>query len=488
MQTFPYNINLRNINIIGICLLVLCVGLFAALDNLIFLAIPFGLLFLALMFVNWKTAFWILLFFIPCSIQVWFLGDSLSTSLPDEPMMWLFLLLTLILIANKPTIIPQWFWQNSLTLIVAIQYLWLIVTVIFSHEPFFSIKFLAAKTWFLAAFLIIPIFIFTDKKDWRKAFVLIIIPTTILTIIIFFKHWRLGFSFAKVQVAIRYLFYNHVDYSTFLSMTLPMLFVAFYLCKKQWWLIRAFLALLILFYLLAINFAYARAAVLAVVFSFAILFAIKLKVVNFIMPLFYAFILVIVFFAANKNTYIDYRPEFQKTYMHKTFKEHLIATLKGNDMSSMERIYRWIAAIRMSQDEPLKGYGPNSFYNYYKPYTVTSFETYVSRNPEKSTTHNYFLLMLVEQGIPAMILYGILIYAYFSKAQKVYHRFKDKFFRACTMCLAMIFAASFVNNFFSELIETHKIGSIFYLCISLLIILDHKSKEEYKENTLNTNN
>jgi O-antigen ligase len=470
--------NQKGIQIAGLGLLLLCIALFAGLGNLIFLAIPFGLLFVALMFFNWKTAFWILLFFIPCSIQVWFLNDSLSTSLPDEPMMWLFMLMTMALVANKPTIIPQWFWRNSLTLIVTLQYLWMIVTVIYSHEQFFSLKFLAAKTWFLAAFFIIPIFIFTEKKDWRKAFILVIIPTTILTIIIFFKHWRLGFSFAKVQVAIRYLFYNHVDYSTFLSMTLPMLFIAFYLCKKQWMFVRCFLGGLILFYLLAINLAYARAAVLAVVFSFTILAAIKWKVVNFIMPTFYALILMVGLYAASKNNYIDYRPEFHKTYMHKTFKEHLIATLKGTDMSSMERIYRWIAAIRMSQKEPLKGYGPNSFYNYYKPYTVTSFATYVSRNPEKSTTHNYFLLMLVEQGIPAMLLYGLLVYVYFAKAQKVYHRFKDKFYRSCTMALAMIFAASFVNNFFSELIETHKIGAIFYLCISLLIVLDYKSKQE----------
>lgn len=468
----------RNIHIAGIGLMLLCALLFAGFGNLIFLTIPFGLLFVALLFFNWKTAFWLLLFFIPCSIQVWFLGDSLSTSLPDEPMMWLFLLMTLALIASKPTIIPKWFWSNSLTMVVVVQYLWLIVTVVYSHEPFFSVKFLAAKTWFLASFLLLPIFVFKEKKDWKKAFVLIIVPTTILTIIIFYKHWRLGFSFEKVQVAIRYLFYNHVDYSTFLAMTLPLLFIGYYLSKGKGLFLRTFLLGLIAFYLLALNLAYARAAVLAVIFSFVILAAIKWKLVNYIMPIFYAFIIMLVAFAANKNTFIDYRPDYSHTYMRTNFKDHIIATFKGQDLSSMERVYRWIGAIRMSTDEPLKGYGPNSFYYYYKPYTVTSFVTYVSRNPEKSTTHNYFLLMLVEQGIPAMLLYGLLIALFFAKAQKVYHRFTDKFYRNCTMALAMVFAACFVNNFFSELIETHKIGALFYLCISLLIVLDHKSKTE----------
>ncbi|MFA6151630.1 MAG: O-antigen ligase family protein [Chitinophagaceae bacterium] len=473
--------NQRYIHIAGISLLILCASLFAGLGNLIFLAVPFGILFAALLFFNWKSAFWLMLFFIPCSIQVWFLGETLSTSLPDEPMMWLFLLLTIALIASKPTILPEWFWRNSLTLIIVLQYVWMIVTVIYSHEPILSLKFLAAKTWFLASFFIIPIFIFKEKKDWRKAFLLILIPTTILMVVIFYKHWKLGFSFERIQVAIRYLFYNHVDYSTFLTMVLPMLCIAFYLCKGKGIFLRLLISGLIMFYLLAINLAYARAAVLAVLFSFTVLFAIKYKLVNFIMPVFYAFIIFIVAYASNKNNFIDYRPDFSRTYMHTTFKEHIIATFKGTDMSSMERIYRWIGAIRMSNDEPLKGYGPNSFYFYYKPYTVTSFVTYVSRNPERSTTHNYFLLMLVEQGWPAMILYAILIAVFFAKAQKIYHRHNDRFYRSCTMAVAMIFAACFVNNFFSELIETHKIGSIFYLCISLMIVLEYKSRNQPSE-------
>jgi O-antigen ligase len=476
--------NTSTFNILSIGVLLLSILLFAVTDKLIFLALPFAILLITLIFFNWKTAFWMMLFFVPCSIQVWFLDNKLSTSIPDEPMMWLFLLVTVALLAFKPNRLPEWFWRNALTLIIVAQYLWLIVTVIYSHELLFSIKFLIAKSWFLASFFIIPILVFKSKKDWKKALILITIPGLIFTLIILYKHSRLGFSFSQIQVALRYLFYNHVDYSTFLSMLFPMLFTAYFLSKGKGLFYRLFIVLLLAIVLVAVHFAFARAAVLAIIFSFVIMFAIKLKLVNWIMPTFYAFIIMIIMYGVQKNNYIDYRPDFERTYMHKSFKDHIAATFKGRDMSSMERIYRWIASIRMSQDEPITGYGPNSFYYYYKPYTVTAFVTYVSRNPEKSTTHNYFLLMLVEQGYPGMILYGILIFVYFAKAQKIYHRFKDRFYKWCTICLAMVFAAAFVNNFFSELIETHKIGSLFYLCISLLIVLDHLSrKEEIKNST-----
>jgi hypothetical protein len=36
----------------------------------------------------------------------------------------------------------------------------------------------------------------------------------------------------------------------------------------------------------------------------------------------------------------------------------------------------------------------------------------------------------------------------------------------------------FINNFFSELIETHKVAALFYIPVAMLIILDRKSKEE----------
>jgi O-antigen ligase len=140
----------------------------------------------------------------------------------------------------------------------------------------------------------------------------------------------------------------------------------------------------------------------------------------------------------------------------------------------------------MSQDEPITGYGPHAFYYYYKPYTVTSFQTYVSRNNEHSTTHNYFLYMLVEQGWPAMLLYAVLIALIFSKAQKIYHRFKDRFYRHATIGLAMTIAVGFINNFFSELIETHKVAALFFIPLALLVLLDRKSKQENGELTEGT--
>jgi O-antigen ligase len=41
----------------------------------------------------------------------------------------------------------------------------------------------------------------------------------------------------------------------------------------------------------------------------------------------------------------------------------------------------------------------------------------------------------------------------------------------------MSFSVCFINNLFSELIETDKVGPLFYLSLALLVIIDKKSRE-----------
>ncbi|MBS1783665.1 MAG: O-antigen ligase family protein [Bacteroidetes bacterium] len=481
-QLFDFN-NIIS-RIVGLSLVLLSILLFALTGEYLFAVVPFIYLFIILTLLNWKAAYWIFLFSIPASIQIWFLNDTLSTSVPDEPIMWLFLLVFILNWARNPQIIPRWWWQNPLTVIIVLQFIWLLVAVSFSKEPFYSIKFLLAKCWFMVSFFVLPLFVFREKKDFRKAFVLLAIPIFITAAIIFYRHYKIGFNFRKVEKAIGGLYYNHVDYSTILSMFFPVLCIGFSLSKGKNWIVRGSILALIIFFLPAIYLTYARAAMLAVIFAVAIYFAIRLRLVNFIMPAFYVLMMLLIFYMVHNNKYMDFRPTFERTYMHKTWTDHVIATFRGEDMSSMERLYRWIAGVRMSTDRPLTGYGPNSFYYFYKPYAVSAFRTYVSRNNERSTTHNYFLYMLVEQGWPAMILYAILVAVFFAQAQKVYFRFKDRFYKKVTLALAMMFAASFINNFFSELLETHKVGALFYLSIALLVVLDRKSKELETETAL----
>lgn len=476
------NISDKWLRIIGLAVLFLGVMLYAYTQSTKTILLPLGFIYILLLLVNWKIAYFLFLFTIPISIDYQITG-SLSTSLPDEPLMWIFMFMFPFIFLQDPKVLGRktW-WKDPIVTVITLQFVWLVVAVIFSKELVLSLKFLAAKVWFLIAFFVLPYYVFREKKDFRRAFQLFLVPLVITMVIIMIRHAARGFEFRRVEYAIGDLYYNHVDYSAVISIFFPLLLVAIPMTYK--WrnpFVNIVLIGLILFFIPAIYLTFARAAVVAVIFAICVAIAIRIKLANLIMPVFIAFIALVLIVMAKDNRYINFRPNYEKTYMHKNFSEHIMATFRGEDMSSMERLYRWIAAMRMSREEPVKGWGPNAFYYYYKPYAVSSFKTYVSRNTEKSTTHNYFLYMLVEQGWPAMILYTVLIMVAFAQAQKTYHRFKDPFYKYCTLGAIMMFGSAFVNNFFSELLETHKVGSLFYISLSILVVLRQLSLDMEKK-------
>lgn len=478
------NISDKWLRIVGLAVLFLGVMLYAYTQSTKTILLPLGFIYILLLLVNWKVAYFLFLFTIPISIDYQITG-SLSTSLPDEPLMWIFMFMFPFIFLQDPKILGRrdW-WKDPIVTVITLQFVWLVVAVIFSKELTLSLKFLAAKVWFLIAFFVLPYYVFREKKDFRRAFLLFLVPLVVTMAIIMVRHAARGFEFRRVEYAIGDLYYNHVDYSAVISIFFPLLLVAIPMTRK--WrnpFVNIILIGLIAFFIPAIYLTFARAAVVAVIFAICVAIAIRIRLANLIMPVFIAFIALVLIVMAKDNRYINFRPNYEKTYMHKNFSEHIMATFRGEDMSSMERLYRWIAAMRMSREEPVKGWGPNAFYYYYKPYAVSSFKTYVSRNTEKSTTHNYFLYMLVEQGWPAMLLYTVLIMVAFAQAQKTYHRFKDPFYKYCTLGAIMMFGSAFVNNFFSELLETHKVGSLFYISLSVLVVLRKISIDlEKKEN------
>lgn len=462
--------------ITAIILLFAGLAVFALTGEFIATLPAFAMLYCMLIVYDFKTAYWILLLLIPLSTHIEFLNNSFSLSLPSEPVMWLFYTLSIMLMIYKRQSLPVWFVNNPVTIIVLLQLLWLIVAVICSQVILLSTKFLIAKTWYLVCFFVIPVWLIKNRKDIKTIFLLWLIPILITIVIILIRHASYGFTFFNIDAAVGTLYYKHVDYASVLSMFYPLVFAAYIISRKTYKRLSILLFLLNLLFITAIILSYTRAAMGAVVFSFIVAYAIRLKLANYIIPVFYAVTLATFLFFAIDNKFLQYHPHFEETYMHHEFGDHLKATMEGKDMSSVERLYRWIAAVRMSIDKPLTGYGPHSFYYYYKPYALSLYRTYVSENYERSTTHNYFLYMLVEQGLPAMLLYALLVIIVFARAQLIYHRFTDPFYKNITLGIAMSFAVFFINNLFSELLETDKIGPLTYLSLSLLVILDHKSR------------
>ncbi|WP_129021862.1 O-antigen ligase family protein [Edaphocola flava] len=464
---------------LAVLLMLTCIAIFSGTHHYWVIAIPFALPLAAWFILNWKSFYWFYVVCIPFTVIVQ-VGGSSMMYLPQLPLTILMAGLTIVLLLYYRNIVYENLLRHPLTLIIALQYTWLVVSVIFSQIPIFSIKYLGINTVQLLTFFILPSIILKTKEDIFTLAKVFLIPMTLVGLYVFLHHAYLHFGYVETNIAARPFFYNHVDHACIMSMLIPTFFILWRYNKKDKRLRWLYLGLF-LFYFVGMYLAFARAAMLGTIFAFIVFWAIRKRLVNWLMPLFFTFCIFIVSFMIYNNRFIDYRPDFKHTYSRHTFNDLIKASFVGGDMSSAERFFRWIAATRMSQEHPFVGVGPNNFYYFYKPNAVTVFKTYVSANPEKSTTHNYFFFLLVEQGWPAMLLYGILITAIFYHAQLLYHKTDNKLYRAMVMCSAMMVAAFFLNNLFSELLQMFRIGSLFYFAVILLYWVDRQIKKEQKE-------
>lgn len=436
---------------------------------------PFLLL---LLYTGWQykeLIFLLLLVSLPFSMEYNF-SSGLGTDLPDEPLMLLASFLFLAYWIYKPGAISKKDLQHPLLLLLLLLILWTIVTVAFSSDKIISLKYILAKSWYAGAFVLAPLIMFRKKQWFVSAIVLLAAAMLVVTLVSLYRHYLYGFSFARINDALFPFFRNHVNYSAMLVCFVPV-FIAFYkLTNNQHYRLLAGAVLLIV--LVALFFSYARGAWLALLAGLFTYWLIQHRLLIYAYVIALIVVITTLFWLKSDDRYLLYAHDYKTTIFHADFNEHLVATYKLKDVSTAERFYRWIAGVRMIKDNWLTGYGPNTFYDHYKYYTVPAYKTWVSDNKDHSTVHNYFLLTLIEQGLPGLLFFLLLTGAMFYYAQHLYHRIREPLYKITAITAGVILTMLMVVNFLSDLIETDKVGSLFFLCLSVLIITDLNTKDK----------
>lgn len=450
-------------------------GLAVFTEEYLIAAIPFTVLIFYAGWQNRNLFFLLLLFSIPFSFEYQF-SSSLGSDIPDEGLMLFVAGLFIAYLVYSPKEISKNILLHPLLIILFISLGWIIISVLFSTELIISIKFLLAKGWYIGAFVLAPLLIFKEKRFIKIAAIAIVSSVLIVALIALLRHYEYGFRFAYINDAVYPFFRNHVNYSAMLVCITPILFAFFIAAKDKKW--KLFTGGVIIVVLVALVFSYARGAWLALLTGVIAYWLIRKKLLFKVLIVSIIVLLVSVFWLKNNDHYLQYSNDFKTTIFHKNFSEHLVATYQLKDVSTAERFYRWIAGVRMIKDNWLTGYGPNTFYDNYKGYAVPAFKTWVSDNKDHSTVHNYYLLIAIEQGIPGLLFFIILLGAMLYYAQYLYHRIKDNFYRASAITIGVILTMIIVVNFLSDLIETDKIGSLFFLCIATLIVTDINTRRE----------
>ena len=472
LKSFETNVKLLFISLAALFLLGLVYSMLTDFWPAVFL--PAGVLLLFYIIPNIELPYHVLLLTVPLSFPM---EKILPVRLdfPDELLQLLVTALMAFYFIKKKDIYKASFFSHPFTLFVLASFVWTLLATLGSSDVGFSAKFLIKKIWFLVPFFFFGFGYFYRSRNLGIGFWAMFSVLTLIVLAVMYKAKGVGFNFSDVHDPIQPFFKNHVMYGSMISCFFFAVLGAFWVGRKGS-VYRFLLLLSIPLYLIAVYFSYSRGAWGAVLFGIGMMIAIRIRLGRYIIPVIYTLILSLVLWLAHDNRYLQFRPRFDKTVMHENLTDHLMATLQGTDISSAERYHRWIATVRMSQDYPILGVGPNKFYDTYPRYAITEYRTWVSRNIEKSTTHNYFLFMLAEQGWVGMLLYAGLVFFIFWRGQRIYFQCSSARDRRIVLAILGMLAAVFVNNFFSELLETDKIGSLFYIGLAILVAFDLKTR------------
>ncbi len=458
--------NIKSIILLSILgIVILFLGLF--LENKILIFLPFGILISLIFSLVPRFLYFLLIASIPISVVYDFNG-GLSTDFPFEfiTIFLMFMVWIEILIKKNPDLTSLI--KNPITLIHVLLFISAILSTITAINQTIAIKYILAKTWYLSALFIYSFIIFDTIEKLKKFFWCFYIPFIFTVILSFIKTVIGNFNFENTNLYSLPFYPNHVIYATTMSIFLPFVFY-FRTWYQKGSLIRILLTWSIFLILIAIYFSYTRSCYIALIGAFIYIYFIKFKKTS------RAFLLILVFTILSiKWISIDYnflklQPDFTKTIIHQDFKDHLIATFRGKDASSMERLNMWIGGVRMHQDYIWTGVGPNNFPSSYKPYTLYHFHTWVSDNPLKLSCHNYFLLMLTEQGIIGFLIFLISIFTILYQIDQLYFKANNEKIKNLTLTLGASFVILLINLLFSDLIETAKNGFFFFFISAILI-------------------
>ncbi len=459
-----YYRNESSIVLLWLCVVTLSLASATYVENPLFGLIPFGILFAAWTIKNYTSVYFLFFLLLPFSVEYNF-TPSLGTDLPTEPLMLIMTGICVLLFCQQWYKIKSSRYFNPVTFLLVLHVAWFFITTVLSENIYLSTKVFLAKIWYVIPFYFLSIHILKEKKDVEKLIVSGVYTLTISILYVLIRHYKEDFDFDEINHAVQPIFRNHVNYACIVVIFLPYLWTLYKWAKPQY---KPLFIVMLIIYAAGIYYSYTRAAIIAMVLMVGVYYIVQLRLVKqSLMAVLLVGTIGISYLMYNDN-YLRMNPEYNKTISHHDFNQLIDATYKMEDISTMERVYRWVAGVQMIKAKPLFGFGPGTFYTTYSAYTVTAFKTYVSDNPDQSTVHCYYLLTFIEQGFIGFILFCLLCAVVLIKGENKYHRLTDKKDKAIIMAAIMSFVVILLIILINDMIETDKVGPFFFMAMALI--------------------
>lgn len=465
--------HIRNLYLFSGLFLAFC--LFAVyIDLLVLLAFPAVVLLGWILITKPKYIFYFLAFATPLSVHlIEERYSSINLSLPTEPLIILLFIGGLLKLISAKKIDTTQF-KTALSILIIVDFSWLVVTAIFSTMPIISAKYIFMKAWYVAVFYFLATNFFADNRVVKKFIWAFVVSVIILCCYTLFIHAGGGFSRAYAYTAMRPFLPDHGMYAACISFVVPILFVFALEGDKLGYKapIRLFSLFLFLFMVFAVALSFTRASWISLVISLGVYFLFWLKIrFHFLAVL--SMVLGGVLFSNLDNLLTDLSRN--KKESDDNIENHLQSVSNvSSDPSNLERLNRWGSAFRMWEAKPILGWGPGTYTFQYGQFQLPHEMTIISTNAGTlGGVHSEYLRPLAESGIPGAILFVLIVSFTFSLGFKHQRLLKgqDKYLsKAVFLALVTYFAHGVLNNY----TEFDKIAVPLYSFLAVMTAIELK--------------
>jgi putative inorganic carbon (hco3(-)) transporter len=408
---------------------------------------------------------------LPFSLEIPFFMNSMMR-FPGEPLI-MIAAITLIIEAFRQ---PKKEFNNSLHK----EFLWVlplllafVISIPFTEMLLVSVKFSFINVLYISVFLIfLSRHLVKNPGLFSRLLLIYGVGIIIVAVWGFYRLWQWEFNPVVMRGIFQPFYKDHTIFGASSAILAAIFLVSGF--KKSNFHNRLLLWLLTITFISLVIFSTSRAAFLSIIFmlAFMLLMVMKIRISH-----------LAVAFAVLSITAWSFRGNIKERLSgidtisydeHAGFLERQESAANiTTDISNVERLNRWVSALRMFKERPLTGFGPGTYQFTYIPYQEPDLMNRLSvtnpfEPPEGSggTAHSEYLLALSEMGILGLIgwivLLGRWIFIAFEKSRN--HPNRWLIIAAMAGLSTYFFHANF-NNF----LTTDKFAFLFWGTAAWLI-------------------
>jgi O-antigen ligase len=350
---------------------------------------------------------------------------------------------------------------------------WILITTFTSMEKIVSLKFFLSRSWFLVVFYFLAVVLFKRIDAIKNYLWAYMIPLAFVIIFTLIKHSNDDFSQITSFEVMAPFYIAHGIYAAAIAFFIPLLFlwaVLGFRLNLNFSSVVASIGFLGLF-TVGLILSYTRAGwislVAALLFGIAMLLRLRLWHMLSILG-------IISFMVIANFDDIFFQLYQNKQNSAEGIEKHLESVSNvRNDVSNLERVNRWAAAINMVEEKPIVGFGPGAYSFTYAPYQNPEFKTPITTAfGDQGHAHSEYLNPLSESGWPGLISFLAILYFAFQTGLSLVYKGKTLEIKIMSASLLLGLVTYLSHGLLNSYSEQDKIAVLFWGFIAMITALD----------------